>query len=280
MRIHRSAFAAVAVLAALLLAGCHETPESKLHPNYREPDINGYVYRLGFDDGSIESNKDFEVVDNQGLRMVPVLELNGSPVEVYSYGATAYRYGDENYNPALVRHELAVHHYWGDAYAHATMPGDFRMTGPGDQYVMGMESTLVITWRRAQAAQWYWMSFWASYDYLDSTGEWDSRDFSLDTLILDTFLVIPPERMFPGFVRQVTEGDAVADLWSGNGPAVEPGDNGNVRGAGYGFFNAVNEPPDKYFYIGAPPVFRRSPTRVAQRHRFLDKLRARTAGPR
>ena len=280
MRIRRSAPIAVAVVAVLVLAGCHETPENRLHPSYREPNINGYVYRLWFDDGSVESDKDFQVTDNQGLRMVPVVNLNGYPVEVYSYGATSYLYGDQNYVPPLVRCELGIHHYWGDAFAHATVPGDFRITGPGDQYIMGMESTLVITWRRAEAAQWYWMAFSASYDYLDSTGEWDSWDFRIDSLILDTFLVIPPERMFPGFVAQVTEGDAIADVWSGNGPSVEPGDNGNVRGAGYGFFNAINEPPDKYFYIGSPPAFRRSPTRAEQRLRFLDRLRARSAIPR
>jgi hypothetical protein len=264
-------------LVALLLwaAGCDNGPTTIPDPNYREPMINGYVYKVEYYDGSTEYDKDVEVFDQAGLRMVPRVLLNDAPLEIYYYGTTVYRYGDGNHNPVLTKYELDVEHFWGSAFARVTLPGDFDFTGPRGDYIMGMESTLVVTWQRSHAAQWYWVSLVADYDYLDSLGEWDNREFRIDTLILDTFLILPPERVFPDFVVTVTEGDALATIWSGNGPAVEPGDKGNVRGIGFGFFNAVNEPMERYFYVGAPPRLRRCPGQREEAQRFLARLRQR-----
>jgi len=88
-------------------------------------------------------------------------------------------------------------------------------------------------------------------------------------------LVVPAERVFPTFVRQVLEGDASVTVWSGDGPPVEPGDFGNVRGTAVGFVNAINEPPAKYFYVGAPPVTRRAPDGRSEFERFKARLRGR-----
>jgi hypothetical protein len=257
-----------------LLLGCDQSVPP-LHPEYSEPYINGYVYRIVYSDSTSEYDRDFEVVDNRGLRMVPVVRLSGWPMPVYYYSATKYLYGDANYTAPLYRYELNVEHYWGEAFARVTMPADFAITRPGERYILGMDSTLVVTWRRAQAAQWYWFSLWITYDYLDTLGEWDSRDVRMDTLVFDTTLSFGPERIFPPEVMIVTEGDAIVDVWCGNGPAVEPGDRGNIRGIGHGFFYAISEPPDGYFYVGAPPLVRRCPERAAQQERFRALLRSR-----
>lgn len=262
-------------LAGLLVIGCKDQRPAGLHPEYSEPFINGYVYKIDYADGSSDYQRDFEVVDARGLRMVPILTLNDWPVYIYYYSATRYQYGDDQPNLPLSLLNLNVKHYWGEAFARVTMPGDFRITTPRGNYIMGLESTLVITWRRSPAAQWYWLSLWITYDYLDSLSEWDSRDVYFDTLLHDTVYSIAPERVFGPDVVTLVEGDAIIDVWCGNGPPIEPGDIGNIRGCGHGFFNAVNEPPDAYFYVGAPPLARRCPGRDEQRGRFLARLNGR-----
>jgi hypothetical protein len=114
-----------------------------------------------------------------------------------------------------------------------------------------------------------------NYDYYDTLGVWDNREFRLDTLMHDTWIIVPPERIFPSFVGQVIEGDGSVTIWSGNGPPVEPGDFGNVRGTAVGFVNTVNEPPAKYFYVGAPPAARRAPDGRSELERFKARLRSR-----
>lgn len=264
---------AVLVLAVGLIAVACDSAESRLqNPNWREPFINGYLYKVKYVDGSVDHDKSIVVTDIAGLRMVPIVELNGRRVEVYYYGATSYRYGDDSTNQVMTRSELTVDHYWGRAFAHATMPGDFRLVEPGGGFILNPESALVLAWTGSAAAQWYWVSLVVDYDYLDSLGDWDDYEFTLDTLVYDLSLVLPPERVFPGFVRRVTEGDGSLVVWSGNGPAVEPGDVGNVRGVGFGFFSAINEPSESYFYVGAPPLHRRVPSREGQSSRFRSLL--------
>jgi hypothetical protein len=273
------AVSVAAVLAALTGSGCRNDLGSiGENPNYREPMINGYIYKTEDYDGSIEYDKDVEVFDNDGLPMVPVVTLNGQPVEIYYYSWTMYLYGDPYYNPVEQKYELNVKHYWGDAFSRVVLPGDFRVTNPPAEYILGMESTLVITWQASASAQWYWLSMYADYDYLDTLYEWDNFTFYLDTLVYDTFIAVSPGRVFPSFVKVLQEGDGSASVWAGNGPAVEPGDVDNVRGAGFGFFNAINEPRQADFYVGAPPKARRSPGAGEGRDKLLSLLRQRASG--
>jgi len=275
----RRAVPVAAALAALTVSGCRNDVSSiGENPNYREPMINGYVYKTEWHDGSIEYDKDVQVFDNRGLTEVPVVTLNGQPLEIYYYSWTMYAYGDSHYNPVNQKYELNVKHYWGDAFSRVVLPGDFRLTNPPAEYIMGMESTLVVTWQASSSAQWYWLSLYADYDYLDTLYEWDNFTFYLDTLVHDTFIAVPPSRVFPWFVRELEEGDGSASIWAGNGPAVEPGDVGNVRGAGFGFFNAINEPREADFYVGAPPKVRRSPGARESRDKLLALLRQRASG--
>lgn len=253
--------------------------QTGLNPNYKEPMIYGYLFKVEYFDRSVEYDKDFEVFDNDGLRMVPIVLLNGTQVQPYSYSATEYDYGDSTPIPVYQKYELDVEHYWGSGFCHLVMPADFQVTAPPDTYILKKESTLVSAWRAAKGAQWYWVSIYADYDYNDTTGSWDSHTFTLDTLVHDTFIAVPPDYVFPPIVGELLEGDALVTVWAGNGPAVEPGDLGNIRGTAAGFVNAINEPRDKYFYVGAPPMTRHVPDDRTVLARFKARLRSRMPLP-
>ena len=264
------------LLCAVLFCACDsDGGRTGLNPNYKEPMVYAYLLKVEFYDRTVEYDKDFEVFDYDGLRMVPVVLLNGRQVEAYSYSPTTYQYGDSYVIPAYQTYELEVRHYWGTGFCHLVMPGNFHLTMPPDIYILGQESTLVSAWHPSRGAQWYWVSVYVDYDYNDTTGTWDNYVFRLDTLVNDTSIVLPPERIFPGFVGQVIEGDAMVQVWSGNGPAVEPGDLGNIRGTAVGFVNAINEPREKYFYVGAPPAARRAPGGRVMLEQFKARLRSR-----
>ncbi len=275
-----STFSFLLAACVMLFLACDDGgPRTGLNPNYKEPMIYGYLFKVEYFDRSVEYDKDFEVFDNDGLRMVPTVLLNDRPVEAYSYSATMYQYGDDHEIPVYEKYELEVQHYWGSGFCHLVMPADFHLTTPPDTYILKKESTLVSAWRAAKGAQWYWASIYVDYDYNDTTGSWDSYTFTLDTLVHDTFIAVPPARVFPPIVGEVLEGDALVTVWAGYGPAVEPGDLGNIRGTAAGFVNAINQPHEKYFYVGAPPLARRVPDGRTVLARFKARLRSRMPLP-
>jgi len=273
--------AVVAALSIILTSAACDTsrgPRAE-NPNYREPMVIGYIWNTEIEDGSIEYDKNVDVYDNDGMRMIPVVTLNEKPVEIYGYGPTVYSYGDNYYNPVNQKYELKVTHYWGDAFSRVVLPGDFRITTPPDTYKLKLESTLVVTWQSSASAQWYWVSLYAAYDFYDTLLQWDDYEFYLDTLVYDTVIAVPPSRVFPGFVESLIEGDGSAMIWAGNGSTTEPGDVGNVRGAGFGYFWAINEPMYVDFYVNAPPVARRVPGVDERRAKLLALLRQRVPVP-
>jgi hypothetical protein len=254
----------------ITITGCRQ-----LDPNYSEPMVNGYLYRGEYYDYSIEYERYVQVFDPKGLRMVPIVTLNGERLDVLSYSWTRYEYGDTMEFMVNYPYELQVVHYWGDAKSRVTMPGNFLLTSPPERYILDMDSTLLISWTRSAGAEWYWVELDVSFEYFDTLGFDDDYDLRLDTMVKDTFLIVPSERIFPAFVADVIEGDGSAMVWAGSGPAIEPGDRGNVRGVGFGFFNAINEPREKYFYVGAPIQMRRCPDKRTVANRLLEKLRRR-----
>lgn len=237
--------------------------------------VNGYLYRGEYYDYSVEYERYVQVFDPRGLRMVPVVVLNRETLDVLTYSWTRYEYGDTMEFPTDSAYELRVTHYWGSAGAKVFMPGNFSVITPPERYILDLDSTLVVSWHPSARAEWYWVEIVIDYEYRDSSGGEDDYTWQLDTMLNDTVLVIPPERIFPGWVVDVIEGDGSAMVWSGCGPAIEPGDTGNVRGNGFGFFNAINEPREKYFYVGAPILDRRCPDARTVRARFLQALRQR-----
>ena len=261
---------------AVLAPSCDDGGQKTgTNPNYKEPMVWGLLAKVQYSDLTVEYDKNFEVFDFDGLRMVPVVLLNGEQVEALYYSPVSYEYGDSNAIPTYQKYELEVRHYWGTGFCHLVMPDNFALTMPPDTFILEQESTLVSTWRASRGVQWYWLSIYVNYDYNDTAGTWDNIVFRLDTLVYDTSIVVPPERMFPEFVGEVLGGDASVTVWSGYGPAIEPGDLGNVRGTAVGFVNAINVPPETYFYVGSPVAVRRAPDARVVFERFKARLRSR-----
>ncbi len=239
-----------------------------------EPVVWAYLYRLEYPDRTVEYVRDVQVIDVHGFRAVPVVMLNADTLRAYSYRPTEFRYGDGNPVALEQRYDLAVEHFWGRAFSRVAMPGNFTVQKPANRFVLNQDSALEIVWSRATAAQWYWVELYVDYDYYDSTGNWDDFSLVFDTLVYTNRLVLSPQRLFPAFVGEVIEGDGSVVVWAGSGPAVEPGDMGNVRGAGYGFFTAINEPPERYFYVVSPPArLKTKPTRATLPLQRSEKLR-------
>lgn len=264
------------LLFAVLVLSCDDGGQKTgVNPNYKEPMVWGLLSKYQYPDLSVEYEKNLEVFDFDGLRMVPVVLLNGEQVEALSYAPVSYEYGDTNAIPTYQKYEIEVRHYWGTGFCHLVMPGDFALIAPSDTHTLVQGASLEAAWRVSRGAQWYWFSVYANYDYYDTLGVWDNLEFRLDTLVHDTLMVVPAEQIFPKFVSQVLEGDASVGVWSGYGPPIEPGDFGNVRGTAIGFLNALNAPPAKYFYVGAPPVHRRAPDGRSDLARLKALLRSR-----
>ena len=268
------------LLFAVLALSCDDGGQKTgVNPNYKEPMVWGLLAKVQYSDLTVEYAKSFEVFDYDGLRMVPVVLLNGKQVGAISYSPVSYEYGDSIVIPTNQKYELEVRHFWGTGFCHLVMPDNFALTVPTDTFILEQESTLVSAWRRSRGAQWYWLSIYVNYDYNDTAGTWDNLVFRLDTLVYDTSIIVPPERIFPGFVGEVLSGDASVTVWSGYGPPIEPGDLGNVRGTAVGFVNAINEPSETYFYVGSPIAVRRAPDARTQFERFRARLRGRLPGP-
>jgi hypothetical protein len=255
--------------ALIALVACHSRDS-----RYKEPVVVGFLAKDATLD-QLTYEKEVDVVDYDGLRMVPEVLLNGSEIGLLSFSAFECDYGDTNSIPVNQDYDIEVRHYWGNGTCHLVMPGDFGLGLPIDRYILGQDSTLVSNWRRSSGAQWYWVSVFANYDYYDTLGGWDNYTFTLDTLVTDTVLALPPERLFPQFVGEVIDGDGSVTVQAGFGPANEPGDVGNVRGSALGFVSAVNTPADRYFYVGSPTSVRRAPDGRGQQARLKAVLRGR-----
>lgn len=267
------------LMGAVLLLSCEDGGgKDDLNPNYKEPLVSGILSK-DFTLGELTYDKEIDVIDNDGLRMAPMVLLNGSQVALLRSSALEYDYGDTNLIPAYQKYDVEVRHYWGTGFCHVVMPGDFRLTVPPDTYILGQESSLVSAWRKSRGAEWYFLSIFVSYDYYDTLGNWDQVDLTLDTLVNDTGITVPPGRIFPPVVGQVISGDGSVTVQAGYGPANEPGDLGNVRGNAVGFFSAVNVPPETYFYVGAPTAVRRAPDSRRQLQRFKARLCSRMPHP-
>ncbi len=253
------------LLILLTPLACHQ-----LDPNYSEPMIYASLNRVEYYDYTVEYERYVEVFDSRGLRMVPIVILNKETLNGDYYG-TKYFYLDSVSFPVNTTYNLQVIHYWGKAAARVIMPDNFSLITPPENYILDLESTLVITWHKSAGAEWYGLNLRIDYDYRNYYGEEDDYTFILDTTVYDTFLIIPPKRIFPAAVADVLNGDATVWVWAGTGPPFQPGDKGNIRGAGFGFFNAYNEPREKYFYVGAPIAHRRCPGKKISERRKLTR---------
>jgi hypothetical protein len=237
-----------------------------------EPQVSGFLFKTQFYNGDSAYQRDFLVYDYKGFSQIPLVTVNNETIGLYDQSINWYEYYDENRILTNKDYELKISHSGGSATAKIAMPNNFRIIGPDTNYIMDRDSSLLIIWQKSAKASWYWLDYYISYDYLDTAGEWDSYDFGKDTVLTDTFCRFAVGRFFPYYVVNILDGEGEANIWAMDGPKIYPGSKGNVSGQGIGFFNAANEGPDTYFYVGAPPAQRHLYKKDASREKIRNKL--------
>lgn len=217
--------------------------------------IDGYLTKLVYYSGDTIWDRYFEVFDDDGMPMIPVVKLNGEEVELYNYSSAIrlLTYWDTIHFSTGQKYELTVDHYQGQAHANIWMPGEFSMIGPDSNYILKRDSALLVTWHKSEKASRYYFYIYMDYEFIDTTGEEDDIDFFHDTIVYDTFIRYEPNRFIPDYVEMIVGGDVEAGVWAINGPIRwEQGTKGNIRGQGYGYFSATYQPKELDFYVGAP----------------------------
>jgi|GEM_PF-1386621 len=170
-------------------------------------------------------------------------------------------------------YKLKIEHEGGNAYSEVFMPKDFEILYPKEETIIKKsELPFKVIWQKSEGASWYEVVIWIEYDFLYPNGEDDDFTFSLDTVLKDTFLIIDAQRIFPGYVAEILSGEGNITVYSGTGPALKPGEKGNIKGFGYGFFNALYSPEDHTFYIEAEPKVKKLSFR---KEKILEKLKNR-----
>ena len=89
------------LLGAVLLLSCGDgVGKNDFNPNYKVPMVWGWLTKVRDVELAVTYEKYFEVFDYDGLRMVPIVLLNGEQLEPMSYSPISYEYGDTNVIPA------------------------------------------------------------------------------------------------------------------------------------------------------------------------------------
>jgi hypothetical protein len=241
--------------------------------------IQGFVYHVVNPDYTTAFYQIYLAYDFDGLPQVPVVKVNDAPIEMTDFTLQQGQYESYNPFPLDTTFDMRIQHYWGEAHSRVNMPGNTWLTEPGPGFVQGLNDPVTITWRKAHGASSYWVDLYVSYEYNDTLGEWDYREQELDTIFSDTTITFPGFWMFPPEVREVLAGEGEIILWPTDGPQLMPGDMGNIKGHGQGYFAAVNEPPEGWFPIVTPLAQRRNTNELIQhsREKFLRRMQ-RAAG--
>jgi hypothetical protein len=271
--VNRRAAAALA-LAVGLAATCAPTPKRSL--------VDGILSKEAY---SEEPNPFYdrwvEVYDDDGLPWIPTASYNRSPVVLIQRSAFYAAFEDEAKFRTDTAFELEVEQYWGTARARINMPGDFALTRPEPDFVLGPGAGLDFAWQRSSGASWYWLVVLVQYSYTDTLGSSGSYRALLDTIVYDTMCRYAPDRFFPPGVGEVVQGDGAAVVLANDGPQTVAGARGNVEGQGIGYVRAYNQPEEIYFGVGPAPareLDRREPGRHA-RQLVRSRLRWMTGIP-
>jgi len=258
----------VILITSALLTQCNKNKSNII--------ISGFLFKTTDYFGDSSYSRDITVYNNNGFSMIPVTTINNETLGIYDYNINWYEYADEKIIPISQDYELEVKHADGTAKSKIAMPGNFRITMPDTSFVLPRDSALVIGWTKSEKATWYWLDFYITYEYEDTTtGETDYYDFWKDTVITDTFVRLQPNRFFPfDSLNIILEGEGEANVWAMDGPKIIPGSEGNISGDGIGFFHAANEQPDAYFYVGARPSVRHLYLKELSREKLRNKLKS------
>jgi hypothetical protein len=260
----------------MLLAGltCARQPPA-------EPLVTGYLFKEAWASGSVTWDRYAEVFDYSFLPEIPKVRLNGQELDLTGYQGIDATYESSSEFPIDTTYDLDVSHYWGNASTRVDMPGDFTVTWPDSTYVLGIDSLLTVTWRKARGATSYLVDLSLEYEYYDWQNTYQDTEYDVDTVVHDTFCQFERNYFFPSHVQYVLDGSAEAVIWACDGPQALPGSKGNVQGAGYGFFTTVNQAPEVDFIVVQPDLKRLDwPEPIDQtRERLIRKLRQMTGIP-
>jgi hypothetical protein len=250
-------------LITVLIAACSN------HRDY--PFVDAYLTKAVDYNGDTIWDRYVEVFDVNGLPMIPAVKLNGEEVILDQYGYITCIYNDTIHFAPNQEYELTVDHYYGQANAKIWMPGDFSMISPDTNYILKRDSILSVTWHKSEKARQYY--FYVDLEYEDENGE--DFEFFHDTIVDDTIIRYPPNRIFSESTNTIMDGDGEAAAWALNGPyRYEQGTKGNIQGQGLGYFSATYQPKALEFYVGAPgktPKLRKS-------SKVWDRFKARILG--
>ncbi len=187
-----------------------------------------------------------------GFKIIPVMTINEDtlPLDYVYFSPTEFGYeGEITWINIGDECRFKVNYDEGKGEATGTMPGNFKITSPDTTYVLHKGSKLNINWSSAKSADWYWVNIEISYSYIDTAGDYEYFDLYVDTVVDGTSLTISANRIFPGDVDTVLwgYGDVLAEAV--NGPKLEPGAKGNIKGDAVGFFWCVFDARSVYFGI-------------------------------
>jgi hypothetical protein len=237
----KSAFTVIAiVITAIMFMGC----EGKKGPQGPEgPSGNSPIYIIG----QIKGPGWFNTTDSSGrvdiwvsgLNEVAVVEVNGIPIPFYP-GNVPLRYENLDFPIFAGDQAQLVMTYGSSNVATATiiMPDSFELVSPpiGTSLIIG--DTLSFQWTISNGADAYHVIINTYLWYHDTLGVGQTFIFHIDTLITQTEISFPPNRIFPETIQidTVFEGSGSIELSAISGPVFN-GDPGNIQGDGTGVLN-------------------------------------------
>jgi hypothetical protein len=207
------------IVALLIIAGCSKKVNLFV-ACYVERDQTWDAAFSGYRGGDIFSDPVLEELTATINDDAMVIDLP-QPGSYYHY---AYFY-DEDTIPqdAGSEQKFDIQTDVGDASATCTVPGDFDITAPLEDDSIPKDAACDMTWEASDGADWYAVElryFWSG-DHKDTLVYCDSTDWTIPADWLDT------------------DGDLQVYVNAGDGPRIETGAAGNVKGA-KGFCIATN----------------------------------------
>jgi len=172
--------------------------------------------------------------------VIPWVTVNQVTLDLYEPYGLFNRYQDSILISTGDSIHLRVDNTTGIATASSKVPGAFEITSHDTSKMVRIPvgSDFTVSWSTSSYADFYRVDFYIDYEYRDTLGEYRVFNFSKDTCVTSTSITFPASQLFPADLVSLTYvysyGDF--DVWAMNGPVLEPGSKGNVKGNGIGFF--------------------------------------------
>lgn len=233
----------------------------------------GWISKMEFTKENVKYFQEVYVYNYRGFKMIPKVFINDTLLKLMNEPFTYAFYG--NYSPFATNknYKLKIETEEGVASSQVYMPKDFEILYPKEETIIEKsQAPFKIFWQKSEGAEWYEVVISIEYDYLLSNGEEEEFTFSLDTVVKDTYLILDGKLIFPEYVMKIIAGEGNISIYSGAGPSLKPGEKGNIKGYGYGFFNALYSPEDRLFYIEAEPKVKRQ---LVNKEKILERFKNR-----